>query len=548
MPEQVATLRNAACGLAPHAKPPGRPGRIEGREAAFSAYLPNLLTLLLLVLIGANYFGTFADLDFSWQIRTGERIVQTGALRPTDAFSYTIAGKQVEDFEWLYEVILYGIWTTFGFGGLKFLRVVLVAAPLVLLGLRLRRDGVRWHGIALCLLTAILVVAPAWNLRPMYCTTIGLFLTWSWLHDHCTARRSLSWALPIVLLLWANLHPGIILGQGLLFGAICWEWLNQRLRWHAPLDRAALRRLTLIGSLGLAATFLSPDPIARLLYAFNPDLAHPVFRQFVEMQPLYTFVMRPPFAIGLVYVVAALVLVSAIVRFRHYRGWELMLLLGLAALANLAVRSLQDWLILMLAVGVPHVVALLAQVGRAARRRLWGAALLRLDRGCKRILAGPMLRLQPHFLVLAMLALLLVSVTPSLSRPMPLQDAPEWPRAAVAYIEHVKLHGRFFAPPDYSSYLTWRLGTRVRTYSDTRGFFFPPLLVEDSILLPKLDDDWQTRLRRVLDDYGTDYFLLETTGDRGELWRRAQQAGARPLYLDDTTVLLAAAEVRRLLP
>ena len=48
---------------------------------------PNLLSLLIIVLIAANYFGTFADLDFAWQIRTGERIVETGSLRPVDAFT-----------------------------------------------------------------------------------------------------------------------------------------------------------------------------------------------------------------------------------------------------------------------------------------------------------------------------------------------------------------------------------------------------------------------------------------------------------------------------
>ena len=78
------------------------------------------------------------------------------------------------------------------------------------------------------------------------------------------------------MLLWANLHPGVIAGQGLLLGAVAWEWLNQRLKWNRPLDRAALHRLTVCGLLGVAATFLSPDPIDRLLYAFKPELAHPI--------------------------------------------------------------------------------------------------------------------------------------------------------------------------------------------------------------------------------------------------------------------------------
>src|SRR5262249_13854560 len=110
--------------------------------------LPNALSILICVLLAVNYFSPFADLDFAWQIRTGERIVETGSLRPPDAFTYTIAGQPVPDFEWLYEVILYTVWTALGFGGLKLLKTVLVASTLLLLAWRLRRGGVRTHGIA----------------------------------------------------------------------------------------------------------------------------------------------------------------------------------------------------------------------------------------------------------------------------------------------------------------------------------------------------------------------------------------------------------------
>src|SRR5205823_4255715 len=89
-------------------------------------------------------------------------------------------------------------------------------------------EGVRWHGIALSIAVAVFVLAPAWNLRPLYCTTIGMLLVSTMLHNHCTGKQPLSWGLVAVMLLWANLHPGVITGQGLLFGAIVWEWLNRR--------------------------------------------------------------------------------------------------------------------------------------------------------------------------------------------------------------------------------------------------------------------------------------------------------------------------------
>ena len=40
--------------------------------------MPNVLSLCLIVLLFAIYFGTFPDLDYSWQIRLGEQIVRSG--------------------------------------------------------------------------------------------------------------------------------------------------------------------------------------------------------------------------------------------------------------------------------------------------------------------------------------------------------------------------------------------------------------------------------------------------------------------------------------
>jgi hypothetical protein len=513
--------------------------------APWYARLPNLTSLAVIVLLAANYFGPFADLDFTWQIRTGERIVRLRQVRTPEAFSYTICGKDVPDFEWLYEVVLWLVWSGWGFGGLKLLKSILVLTPLVLVALRLRSEKVPPHVIFLALLIAVAVLNPVWNLRPLYCTTIGLLLVSWWLHDHCTGRKPLSWWLPGVMLLWANLHPGVITGQGILAGAIAWEWLNRWVKLNQPISRRACVRLTVIGGLGLAATFLSPDPVERLLYPFQPGLRHPVQRIFSEMQPLHWFILTPPYLSNLAYVIALLVGLTVLFRFRRYRLWELAMLAGLAGLANLAFRSLQDWLLVMLAVGAPHLVALFLQAVARQRRRWWVRRMVRADRSCKRALGGSLFRFQLDWPAAALAVLAVVSLIPPLARTMPVQDASEWPVAAVAHIDKAGLTGRFFAPADYGSYLTWRLGDRAKSYVDTRGFFFPPTLIEDSHYLPQLTPDWRARLERVLDQYPTDYFLLETAGPRGALWRYLEPAIANPLYRDDQAVLLSAAQVRR---
>src|SRR5262249_42614429 len=150
---------------------------------------------------------------------------------------------------------------------------------------------------------------------------------------------------------------------------------------------------------------------------------------------------------------------------------------------------------------------------------------------CKGLLNTPLLRFQCFWPAAALAALTAVSLIPALSRDMPVRDARDWPARAVDWIERHQIQGKppahFFSPPDYGSYLTWRLGARVRTYVDTRGFFFPPELLADGHYIPQLGLDWRGRLDHILDDADperhTDFFLLETTGPRGRLWNEVLQ-------------------------
>lgn len=505
--------------------------------------LPNILTAAVLAIAAMNYFAPFGDLDWTWQVRTGELILQQGTVRTADEFSYTIHGTVLHDYEWLYEVVLALVWNAFGIGGLKFLRVILVMTPLLIVLVRLHRDDVPWHGLVLTLFGFMFVLSPVWNLRPLYCTTIGLVLVSGWLHEHCTGKRTLPWTLPIAMLIWANSHPGVIAGQGLLAGAIGWEWINRFVKLNRPLEMPALKRLTVIGLIGFAATFASPHPIDRLRYTFAPNLAHPIHRTFVEMQPTWTTLSVPPFNFVPMYLLAALVLLTIVLRFREYRLWELSYLGVLTLLGNFATRGAMDWFLNMVALGVPHLCALwrgaIARPRRSVVRRS-----INLDNRVKRMLNGSLFRLQPAWIAVGLAAFFVVSVIPPLSRAMPMQNMDEWPVAALNHLEATGATGNFFGPPDYSTYVNWRLKTKARSYTDTRGFFFPPQLLEDSQYLPEMAAGWEARLTRVLDEFPTNYFLLETTGARGQLWQSLKPHIPDPVFLNEQSVVLTADQVR----
>lgn len=499
---------------------------------------PNALTWLAFGLAVFIYLSPPADLDYCWQIRTGESILHHGEVPPRDRFSYTIADRRIPDHEWLYEVGL-AIWfRLFGDPGLKLLRVVFFAAPLIVLAIQLHSRGVPRHGIVLTLVACGLIFISFERLRPMVCSTLGLQLASGWLSDHVRGRKPLDIRLPILLLLWGNLHPAVIMGQALLLGAIVSEWLSF-VRGRASLS--IVRSLTFWGGLGLAASLVAPDPIGRMLYPFSPELRHPAQQLFREIRPPWSYLGQPPFIIESAFLLGLFYAVVLWKRRQELRLWEWGLLLGVAALAATATRGMIDWLVITSAYAVPQVGPMFT--AWAKRRTALARRILPWERLAKRICAGPLLKPQTGWLGVGLVLMTVFALSPW-SSPAPNAENRRWPREAADWIAAGNLPTpppwNIFSGSDEGSYLLWRFPEKARVYTDTRGFYYPGDLLLDSYHLPGADGEWPRRLERVL-DHGTQYFLLRIDSP---WWDILQKHGASPLYLDAQHVILTTEQVQ----
>ena len=85
-------------------------------------------------------------------------------------------------------------------------------------------------------------------------------------------------------------------------------------------------------------------------------------------------------------------------------------------------RGLQDWLLTMLLLAVPHLVVLLRQAADRRRTNAGAALLLRADGFCKRLLYSPLLRFQAFWPAAGLALLAVVSLTPPLGRQVPKQE------------------------------------------------------------------------------------------------------------------------------
>jgi hypothetical protein len=160
-----------------------------------------------------------AQSDTWWHLRAGEEIWRSRTVALRDTFSHTAYGAYWPDHEWLTQVLFYGLYQA---GGLKLLTAVMAGAATVtwiIVG-RLTPGGSWLRILLLCL--ALTSSSIAWSIRPQVLTLLCLALAAFLLH-----RRRLRW-LPLLFLVWANLHGAVLLGLVVLAAATVGTALTDR--------------------------------------------------------------------------------------------------------------------------------------------------------------------------------------------------------------------------------------------------------------------------------------------------------------------------------
>src|SRR5262249_38724092 len=182
----------------------------------------------------------------------------------------------------------------------------------------------------------------------------------------------------------------------------------------------------------------------------------------------------------------------------------------LLVLAFTAVLGSGDWLLITLALVVPLLGPWLRESAIANRCKPGLRLVLSMDRLAKAIGTSSLFRVQPHWPAagLSILAFLAVVVP---SHYLPNREYPDAPAAAIDWIDSHSLPSprpwKIFSGSNEGSYMIWRLNGRALVYTDTRGFYYPGEILEDSFYLPRQEADYDQHLQRAL-AHGTEYLLL----------------------------------------
>ncbi len=288
------------------------------------------------------------DGDVWWHIRAGVEIVETGQISGVDSWSIVGEGIAWTSQDWLSNVLL--AWLAGGasaaeagwgttIASVTFALLVVAATALLWAALSARGvDG--WLGRVIWLSVGLVVAGPVLGVRvqviDLVLAAATMFLLWSYL-----AQRTRVWlvGLPLVALVWANLHAGwvllFLLGGAVLVG----EVIDQRWRSEpmAHLDDRQQGELGIALLVGFAAIAVNPNGPALYLYPIQTSLiaAH---RQFLAewSPPSLGSIVGQAFWVFVVIGVGSALMIG----WRRLRTADLLILLGLTVMAATAARFL----------------------------------------------------------------------------------------------------------------------------------------------------------------------------------------------------------------
>ena len=189
--------------------------------------------VILAILFGQIAFhfsraNSYLETDLWWHLATGRWIVQHQTVPSTDPFSEYGQGRPWVAYTWLFDVLVFKIYSGFGLLGIEYLKTVLgLALGLVLYWLLQTLVGSFGFG---ALLTALSLAAclPLATPRPWLFTIFFFTLELALLtHMRNSGRRWPVLLLPPLFALWASLHIQFVYGL-LLIGFFILEGLQER--------------------------------------------------------------------------------------------------------------------------------------------------------------------------------------------------------------------------------------------------------------------------------------------------------------------------------
>jgi len=192
-----------------------KPSFLEGfqPEASFKKYYPNLILASVITLVFFLTFNKILDTDVHYHLSVGKYIVENGSIPKTDIFSYPNINFPVQNDKWLFQCVLYLLHNFLGVGAFY---LVKTGVPILIIfclawGMEFKRRPLL---AGVILFFSAFLIAPRAAPRPDLVSLLFLSIFISICAQVLKEKihRKWLWALPVLQVLWVNIHGYYMLG------------------------------------------------------------------------------------------------------------------------------------------------------------------------------------------------------------------------------------------------------------------------------------------------------------------------------------------------
>ena len=448
----------------------------------------------------AAFISNLSSVDLAYHLRAGEMILDTGRIPTVDTFTFTASGTSWLNQQWGAQLILAAVYRLAGWTGLIVFRAALVGVIYGCMFEACRRFGLDLRRASWLTIAAFIVSAVALALRPQLLGMALLAVTLLLVADRRAHPRRLL-AVPLIVLVWANIHGSFFLGPVVLGLA----WLEDV---H---DRVPGRhRILGIALISAAAALVNPFGPGVWAYAVGLSTNSVVTSRIAEWQP--TTLRTIP---GMLYFGSVGLAIVLLARRGRAAPWPTLAWLAVfAAIGAYAIRGVAWWPL----GAVVAVAALLSTSGPLARERPERSSPINL------VFVG----------LIAIVCVVLVPVwRPTdnrLGAPVGVVgDAPGGITAALRAV--VKPGDRILNPQPWGSWFELAL-PEATVALDSRIELFPAKVWDDFDTAHRGGDGWQ----QILAAWAPTFVVA--TKDEAPFVARLKAAGWTEFYRDDEGTIL----------
>ncbi|MGH2574996.1 MAG: hypothetical protein ACRDFC_04770 [Ignavibacteria bacterium] len=243
----------------------------------------NLYDFILLILFGISLilittFKISGDDDLFWHLETGRYIVETGTIPSTDVFGFATADEQWIPTGWSWDIIMYSMFNISGYLGISIFRTMIFLLVFLIYYKILAKLNVSKNIILLVLILLTFAIFDRLLPKPQNISYLFLVLLLSIIINFKYINRKnyriLYW-LPLIFLIWANMHMGVLAGMGLLgiflISEIIVYFFKDKFSSNeiAPLSKKDLLRLSAVSAITVISILINPHGFTKYSYVYS---------------------------------------------------------------------------------------------------------------------------------------------------------------------------------------------------------------------------------------------------------------------------------------